>query len=206
MLLRSAHPAPAQPRRGPPAQPRAAHHRGHPRPTRPRDQGVPRSQRGRRQNQEGRAALPQAPPRAPLLPPPRRATRRPTANRRARVDPRARAARDPRASPPGARGRADQHRAQPDGLHQLNRSDQQPISAVLRRAGVRGERPPPELALPQQPQSRPDTAPRGRQRRVLSPSAALKQRRATRHTPESHPPTDIPDQTQIVANSDRRLT
>ena len=35
--------------------------------------------------------------------------------------------------------------AQPDGLHHLNRSDQQPISAVLRRAGVRGEHPPPEL-------------------------------------------------------------
>ena len=35
LLLRPAHPAPAQPRRGPPAQPRAAHHRDHPRPTRP---------------------------------------------------------------------------------------------------------------------------------------------------------------------------
>ena len=53
------------------------------------------------------------------------------------VDPRARAARDPRASPPGARGPADQHSAQPDGLHQLDRSDRhEPISAVLRRAGA----------------------------------------------------------------------
>ena len=39
LLLGAAHPAPAQPRRGPPAQPRAAHHRDHPRPTRPRHQG-----------------------------------------------------------------------------------------------------------------------------------------------------------------------
>ena len=53
---------------------------------------------------------------------------------------------DPRASPPGARGPADQHRAQPDGLHQLNRSNRtNRISAVLRRAGARGERPPPSL-------------------------------------------------------------
>ena len=57
MLLRSAHPASAQPWRGPPAQPRAAHHRGHPRPTRPRDPGVPRSQRGRRQNHARRFYL-----------------------------------------------------------------------------------------------------------------------------------------------------
>jgi transposase len=46
MLLRPAHSAPAQPRRGPSAQPRAAHHRDHPRQPRPRDQGVPSAQGG----------------------------------------------------------------------------------------------------------------------------------------------------------------
>jgi hypothetical protein len=47
---------------------------------------------------------------------------------------------------------------------------------------------------------------RGRQRRILSPFAALEPPRATRHTPKSLPPTYIPEQTQIIANSDRGLT
>ena len=125
-----AHPAPAQPRRGPPAQPRAAHHRDHPRPTRPRHQGVPRPQRSRRQDHQGRAALPQAPPRPPLLPAPRRAARRPAASRRTasrssspsrrpRLEP-------PEIPPPPAPRRASRPDhpgpgAVPDGLHQLER-------------------------------------------------------------------------------------
>ena len=51
--------------------------------------------------------------------------------------------RDPRATPPAASDRADQHSAHPDGLHQLDRPDQRPLSAVLRRASDRGERSPP---------------------------------------------------------------
>ena len=46
-----------------------------PAPARPRHEGIPRAQGSRRQDQEGRAPLPQAPPRPPLLapalPPPR---------------------------------------------------------------------------------------------------------------------------------------
>jgi transposase len=49
------------------------HHRARARPTRPRDQGVPRSQAGRRPHQQGRVALPQAPPRASHPPATRRA-------------------------------------------------------------------------------------------------------------------------------------
>ena len=116
------------------AQPRAAHHRDHPRPTRPRDQAVSRSQGGRRQDEEGRAAVPQAPPRAPLLPPPRRATRRPAANHQSPADHRARPGLDPRASPPPARRRADHHSTQPNDLHPLNRSDQ---STAQRRSPPR---------------------------------------------------------------------
>jgi transposase len=69
MLLGPAHAAPAQPRRGPPAPPRAARDRDHPRAARPRYQGVPRPQGSRGEDQQGSAALPQAPPRAPLPPP-----------------------------------------------------------------------------------------------------------------------------------------
>ena len=70
----TAHPAPAQPRRRSPAQPRAAHHRARTRPTRPRNQGVPRSQADRRPDHQGSASLPQALPGPPLRPPPHRAT------------------------------------------------------------------------------------------------------------------------------------
>jgi len=91
MLLRPTPTAPAQPRRGPPAQPRAAHHRDHPRPPRPGHPRVPRTQTSRRQNQERRAPLPQTPPRPPLLAAPRRATApsRPSRHTRARDQARA---------------------------------------------------------------------------------------------------------------------
>jgi transposase len=69
LLLGQAQPAPAQPRRRPPAQPRAAHHRRHPGQPRPGHQGLPRAQAGRGQDQEGSAPLPQAAPGAPLSPP-----------------------------------------------------------------------------------------------------------------------------------------
>ena len=79
---------------------------------------------------KGALRFPQATPRPSLLPSPRRAARRPTANRRTRIDPRARAARDPRASAPAATRPADHVGAQPDGLHQLDRPDQRPLSAA----------------------------------------------------------------------------
>src|SRR5512142_2117232 len=66
------------------------------RPARPRHQGLPRPQGGRGQDQEGRAALPQAPPRPPHPPAALRTPCRPAANRRARIDPRARGSHDPR--------------------------------------------------------------------------------------------------------------
>ena len=52
-------------------QPRAAHHRDHPRQSRPRHQAVPRAQTSRRQDHQRRAALPQTPPRQTVPPPPR---------------------------------------------------------------------------------------------------------------------------------------
>jgi hypothetical protein len=77
VLLRTARPAPARPRRRPPAQPRATHHRDHSRPPRPGHQGVPRAQRSRGQDQEGSPPLPQTAARAPLPPaPPRRRSAR----------------------------------------------------------------------------------------------------------------------------------
>ena len=68
-------------RRRSPAQPRAAHHRGHcaQRDRRPRSTSPARKPKARR---EGRAALPQALPRTPLLRPPRRAARRPASRQR----------------------------------------------------------------------------------------------------------------------------
>ena len=155
LLLGAAHPAPARPRRGPPAQPRAAHDRDHPRPTRPRHQGVPRPQRSRGQDQEGRAALPQAPPRAPLLPPARRAAtpaQRTSQAARASPGPRARQrpsrdmrARLSRAQSPNARPRsqidpAHHRRAEPDGLHHL-------AAGRLDHSAVCGALPPRESPL-----------------------------------------------------------
>jgi transposase len=84
VLLRPTHPAPPQPRRGPPAQPRAAHHRGHPRPVRPRHQEVPGTQKSRRQNHQGSAALPQTPPRTPFSPAARTAAHQPPTPQAAR--------------------------------------------------------------------------------------------------------------------------
>ena len=145
-------PAPARSRRGPPAQPGAAHDRDHPRPTRPGDQGVPGSQRGRRQDQEGRAALPEALPRAPLLPPALRAatTRRTNYQRRAgpRASPAPRrpgvrrvarhvalgsAKRDPRTPSPEAADPAHQRRTEPDDLYRLATRDS--ITASLPAGG-----------------------------------------------------------------------
>ena len=152
LLLGAARPAPARSRRGPPAQPGAAHDRDHPRPTRPGDQGVLGSQRGRRQDQEGRAALPEALPRAPLLPPALRAatTRRTTYQRRAgpRASPAPRrpggrrvarhvalgsADRDPRTSSPEAADPAHQRRTEPDDLYRLATRDS--ITASLPAGG-----------------------------------------------------------------------
>jgi hypothetical protein len=53
LLLRPAQRAPAQPRRGPPAQPRAAHHCRHPRPARAGDQGVPVAQEAEGKTSKG---------------------------------------------------------------------------------------------------------------------------------------------------------
>jgi len=123
VFLRQTHPTPPQPRRRPATQPRAAHHRRHPRTARPRHQAVPRPQGGRGQDQEGRAALAQTPPRPPLPPAALRAARRPTANLRAHIDHRARASLHPRPTQAPARDRADRRRALPDGLRQLNHAN-----------------------------------------------------------------------------------
>ena len=79
--------------------------------------------RRRGQDQKGRAALAQTPPRPPLPPVALRAARRPTANLRARIDHQARASLHPRPTQAPARGRADRRRALPDGLHQLNHAN-----------------------------------------------------------------------------------
>ena len=75
--------APARPRRRPPTQPGATHDRDHPRSARPRDSRVPRAQRSRGQDPQGRVAMPQAPPRAPLLAAAHRATAQTCAGNRA---------------------------------------------------------------------------------------------------------------------------
>jgi hypothetical protein len=85
MLIRSATTASAQPRWRPPTQPRAAHDRDHPRQPRPRHQAVPGSQSSGRQNHQRHTALPQAPPRPMLPPPPHRP--RPASWSRAGSDP-----------------------------------------------------------------------------------------------------------------------
>ena len=125
------------------------------------------SQRGRRQDQEGRAALPEALPRAPLLPPALRAatTRGTTYQRRAgpRASPGPRrlggrrlggrrlggrrvaryvalgsADRDPRTSSPEAADPAHQRRTEPDDLYRLATRDS--ITASL-PAGADGPQP-----------------------------------------------------------------
>jgi transposase len=53
----------------------------HPSPTRPDDQGLPGAQRSRRQDHQRRDPVPQAPPRPPLLPAPRRTARQPATSR-----------------------------------------------------------------------------------------------------------------------------
>ena len=130
LLVGKAHPAQAQPRRRPPAQPRAAHHRDHPRPTRSRHQGIPRAQRDRGEDHQGCAAQSQALPRPPLPPAARRATRQPIdshrrpANHRASPGGRARAAApDPTATPATPAGQPEYQGpgTLPDGLHRLVR-------------------------------------------------------------------------------------
>ena len=66
-LLGQPRPPPPRPRRQPPAQLRPAPHRRHPGPHPPAGAGVPRPKAGRRQVQNGGAALPQASPGAPGL-------------------------------------------------------------------------------------------------------------------------------------------
>ena len=68
--LRTDQPPPPRPRRQPPDQRSHPPHRRHPRPLRPRDAGLHRTQEGRRQDQPRRHPLPQAPPRPPRLAPP----------------------------------------------------------------------------------------------------------------------------------------
>src|SRR5450432_10382 len=136
MLLRPAPTAPTQPRRRPPAQPRAAHHRDHPRPSRPDHPRVPRTQTSRRQNQERRAALPQAPPRPPVLAATRRAAAPSRPGHHTRAGSRAGrtpGAHHPRTPRPTPRGRPHDHRADPDGLHHLTASspNQNPIYSPL---------------------------------------------------------------------------
>ncbi len=80
VLLRPTRPTPTQPWWRPTAQPRAAHHRDHPRPAPPQNPRLPRPQTSRRKDHQGRAAMPQTTPRQTLSPPPRRA-RQPTTTR-----------------------------------------------------------------------------------------------------------------------------
>ena len=191
MLLRPTPTAPAQPRRRPPAQPRTAHHRGHPRPPRPDHPRVPRTQTSRRQDQERRAPLPQAPPRPPLLAATRRAAAPSTAGRHSRARSRAGrapAAHHPRTPRPPSRARSHDHRAQPDDLHHLAASSPtsaHPQPATSRRA------PPVSSAQPQNEAITTDADLAQAKRRVLSPSAALDQPAATDNTPQ-HAPSQRP--------------
>jgi transposase len=101
-----------RPRRRPPAQPRPAHDRHHPRPPRPGHPGLPGTQASRGQGQQGSTSLPQAPPRAPLPPPAFPAARdpsQPTEHQRRRA---------PRCAPT-ARHHDRQRGARTHALHQL---------------------------------------------------------------------------------------
>ena len=169
VLHGAANPAPARPRRGPAAQPGATHDRDHPRPARPGHPRVPRAQTSRGQDQERRAAVPQALPRPRLL----AATHRTTARTRAGTGNRARAPRrpgraradhHPRTASSPSRGRPHDHRADPDDLHHLaaGRRHQNPSAARCRPASTAGRRSP----LPQQ---QPDTTNSERPRRQTSP-------------------------------------
>ena len=82
LLLRATHPAPTQPRRRPATQPRAAHHRGHPRrsATPPPRQYLARKE-AEGKTKKGALRCPQAPPRPPLPAAALRAARRPAAGR-----------------------------------------------------------------------------------------------------------------------------
>ena len=111
--LPGANPAPARPRRRPPAQPGATHDRNHTRPPRPRHQELPRTQRSRRQNPQGRAAPPQALSRAPLRPPAHRAAAAGSAERRGRAYPRADRPGSPR---PGRPSRSPPPNGEPNTL------------------------------------------------------------------------------------------
>ena len=99
---------------------------------------------------------------------------------------RARAAGDPRTPPPRARSPADQHSAQPDGLHQLDRPRPRPpgpFSGPLPAAVTAHPRP----RSPQIGAILADTGPTNVDQRILSPSAALDQRPATVSTPDPNP-------------------
>ncbi len=112
MLLGAANQAPAQPWRRPPTQPRAAHHRDHPRPTRPRHPSIPRPQTSRRQNHQRRPAMPQATPRQTFPPPPLTPSQQPSPR------PRERRPRAPRDTP--TRGRPHRRRCpHTHAMHQM---------------------------------------------------------------------------------------
>ena len=217
MFLRQTHPTPAQPRRRPAAQPRAAHHRGHPRTARPHYQGVPRPQGGRGQDEEGRAALAQALPRPPLPPVAVRAGRRP-AGLRARCErapapgSRGRAARDP-AAPFAATTDRPEHqgtRAVPDGLHQLEPRPRS-LSAALRRAAIHGCPFTVDVAQPKSRRSRwiqSPPLPATRSQPLCGPRQTDRDRQHPRIAANPRPQTSptVPQPPPQTANSDQPLT
>ena len=207
VLLRAANPVPPRPRRGPPAQPGAAHHRDHPRQPRPRNPGVPRSQTSRGQDQEGRAALPQAPPRQTLLAAAHRTTARARAGRRIR------ARREPIASEPitvperPAPRREVQRIAGcgPDGLHHLAasparaRADLRPAATTRRTTA--GPRRLPRIARRTR-QSQPDHRQPTRSQPFCGPRRSLRDGSIT-PIPRTQPVLDAP---QKPANTESSLT
>src|SRR5919108_458466 len=176
LLAETAPTAPAGPRRRPSAQPCAAHHRDHPRQPRPGHQGLPGTQRSRRQDHQGRAALPQAPPRQTLPPAPVPTSPNLPARSRHRE-------RNPRPSRPARpQQRRHQHRRRrpnPDALRDLAvRPRRRANRPILRPAAAPGEHPPrTSPAANRRNHARP--RPSATKRRVPSQSAALDKIAAT---------------------------
>ena len=129
---------------------------------------------------QGRAALPQAPPRPPLLPPPRRTARRPAASHGKPIT-------EPELPTIPARPRPQREVQQiaqrpPDGLHQLDRRPR-PAPGLLRPATADGDRSPttsPAANRRDPPNTRPDRRQPTRSQPFCRPRRSVRDRQ--------HPP------------------